>query len=282
MQALLTCTLSLALAVVVCAGAADLDPIRENIDQAKATFDEDMAKYNAAAEAYFAKRERAARDAGNRKLVDQIKVEQKAFAEWGDLPKTGTLELKRIAADAQRVVTTAFRASVKEFVKEKKDKEADGAEKELIAVLVKAHRAAYAADLKPAHTTTIEGWAVEKRKIAINDREFPNAILMHARTNTFSDAEYGLNSGYGLIRGLIVVARPNGVQGKGPQTAVWFEIKDVGKKKNLWVSKRVPNYDDPQDFAINISSVDVLNLSVHCPGTHEYCHSHWLDALLIR
>jgi hypothetical protein len=112
------------------AGAHAPDEIGQRLDQAKATFRQDMealqkaatehlgkreaalgndakekayqadmAKFRQAVKVYLDKREDFARQNGNKKLVDEIKADRKAFEDRGELPKTMPAALKRTQMD---------------------------------------------------------------------------------------------------------------------------------------------------------------------------------------
>jgi hypothetical protein len=63
------------------------DPIKVKLDAAKKTYSTDMDKFQKAVTDWFDKREKSAREIGNKKEVDKIKIEREAFvskAELGD------------------------------------------------------------------------------------------------------------------------------------------------------------------------------------------------------
>jgi hypothetical protein len=125
----------LVLASPTLAFADDKDPVKEKLFAAKVAYDKEMAAFRKAAGEWFDKREEAARKAGDKKLVDQIKVERKAFDEGGELPKAAPAAIRQKPAAARKVLEAAYADAVKAYIKAKKDDEAAAIEKELGAFL---------------------------------------------------------------------------------------------------------------------------------------------------
>jgi hypothetical protein len=109
----------------------DKDPVREKLFAAKVAYDKEITQYRTQAGNWFDKREDAARKDGNKKLVDQIKAERKAFDEEGELPKSVPATIKQKQAAAKKALEASYEQAVKEYVKAKKDDEAAAVEKEL-------------------------------------------------------------------------------------------------------------------------------------------------------
>src|SRR6266545_6647356 len=99
------CTIVALLLSVACAAADDgKDPVKEKLFAAKVAYDKEMAAYRAAVGEWLDKREEAARKAGDKKLVDQVKAERKAFDEDGELPKGAPTALKLRPAAARKAL----------------------------------------------------------------------------------------------------------------------------------------------------------------------------------
>lgn len=131
----------LATVLLSAAGVDDADQVREKLVKAKADYEAEMAKYRKEGAAWFDKREEAARKDGNKKLVDQIKVERTAFEEKGNLPKvenvlkgdaTDLARLSKQKAMAQTGLVKAYEFAIRDYTKANKDKEAAAVEKELV------------------------------------------------------------------------------------------------------------------------------------------------------
>ncbi|MCE9565513.1 MAG: hypothetical protein K8U57_26120 [Planctomycetes bacterium] len=123
---------TMALAVMLACGlsAADEDPIKEKLATAKVAYDAEMGLYRKSAGEWFDKREADARKDGNKKLVDQIKVERTTFDEIGDLPKTAPNPLRLKPILAKKTLEGAYSLAVKEYTKAKKDDKATAIEEE--------------------------------------------------------------------------------------------------------------------------------------------------------
>jgi hypothetical protein len=117
------------------ASGGDKDPVREKLFAAKVAYDKEMAAFRKAAGEWLDRREDAARKAGDKKLVDQIKEERKAFDEGGELPKAAPTAIRQKPTAARKVLEAAYADAVKAYVKAKKDDEAAAVEKELGAFL---------------------------------------------------------------------------------------------------------------------------------------------------
>lgn len=256
------------------------DPIRDKLNASKAAFEAEMEKYDKAVVEYFEKREEAARNDVNKKLVAQIKLERLAYDESGDLPKESSANVRMLGADAQKKLEAEYQSAAKGYFKAKKDKEADGVEKEILLVLLKAKRATYVVEMKPFETTSIKDVGIGRSPKTVKDSEYDQAIIMHPGERKFSEGVYKLNQKYTSFRGKVAVTRPPGENQKGPETAATFEI--LGNGKSLWKSKPAVVFDEIQEFSISLRAVDNLILRVHCPGSNTGCHAHWLDPLLIR
>lgn len=107
--------------------------IKIKLYRAKITYENDIKKFRDDVGASFDKREATSRKEGNKKLLDQIKAERKAFNAWGELPKTVPAALRQKPEFARATLEKAYTAAIKGFTKAKQDDEAETAEKEFQA-----------------------------------------------------------------------------------------------------------------------------------------------------
>jgi hypothetical protein len=121
----------LGMAVTVWGDEKEKDPVREKLFAAKVAYDKEMSQFRAQVDEWFDKREEEARNAGDKKAVDLVKMERKAFEEEGDLPKGVPVALKQKPLMARRALEAAYSEAVKAYTKTKKDDEAAAVEKEL-------------------------------------------------------------------------------------------------------------------------------------------------------
>lgn len=121
-------------AVVVCAGvlaAGDDDPIRAKLLTAKNAYDAEVRAARKQTEDWFDKREEAARKAGDKKLVDQIKAERTEYEDDGELPKNAPAAIRTRQDKALKALEATYAQAVKDYTKAKKDTEAAAVEAEL-------------------------------------------------------------------------------------------------------------------------------------------------------
>jgi hypothetical protein len=118
-----------------CVAADDeKDPVREKLFAAKVAYDKDTAAVRKSTTDWLDKREGAARKAGDKKAVDQIKLDRKAFEEEGTLPKTAPADLQQKRTAARKALENAYTQAVKDYIRAKKDDLAAAVEKEWEAV----------------------------------------------------------------------------------------------------------------------------------------------------
>ncbi|VTR93443.1 unnamed protein product [Gemmata massiliana] len=127
--------LVIGLLVSVCAATGDEaeDPIKDKLVAARAAYDAELVQYAELVGEWFDKREDAARKDGNKKLVDQVKVERKVFDKTGELPRDVPAAIPQKKAVARRTLEAAYTQAIKEYTRAKKDDKAEAAEKGLVA-----------------------------------------------------------------------------------------------------------------------------------------------------
>jgi hypothetical protein len=114
--------------------AAEDDLVKAKLDKAKAVYDAQLDKLCGNLVKSLQDKEEAARKAGNKKLVDQVKTEREAFETRGDLPKSiSTANFTRDCKQARATLELAYTTAIKEYTKAKMDDEAAVVEKDLEA-----------------------------------------------------------------------------------------------------------------------------------------------------
>src|SRR5579883_166663 len=106
------------------------DPVADKLEKAKMKFLEDGKKIDALVMKYFEDKEKQARAAGNKKLVDQIKDERKAYEERGALAGNAPASLKKMIAAQRAALESAYAQAIKDYIRMKQDDEATAVEKE--------------------------------------------------------------------------------------------------------------------------------------------------------
>ncbi|MBX9584415.1 MAG: hypothetical protein K2X87_29290 [Gemmataceae bacterium] len=130
--------LALVLAAVV-AHAADTDPIKAKLDQAKARYEQDIEKHRKEVGKWFdGEIEKARGLKDNKKAVDRLTEERAAFESSGLLPDTKSAKQFREKGEAARAaLDRAYQAAVKSYTSPdiKNDKAAAAVEKEFVKYL---------------------------------------------------------------------------------------------------------------------------------------------------
>jgi hypothetical protein len=103
---------------------------RAKLNTARAAYDASVEKYRADACDWFDKRERTAREKGDKKQVDLILEERRAFEDRDELPSAAPPAVKDILTKAQKTMDAAYRAGVAEHTMAKNDADAAAVEKE--------------------------------------------------------------------------------------------------------------------------------------------------------
>ena len=111
----------------------DTDPVKVKLDKAKAAYALEEEKFKQDIGSFFDKREDAARKAGDKKGVDLVKTERKAFEDRNELPATAPKAAKQRLATAKTALEKAYALAVKEYTMAKMDAMATVVEKELAA-----------------------------------------------------------------------------------------------------------------------------------------------------
>jgi hypothetical protein len=121
----------LSCACATCADEKDKDPVKEKLFAAKVAYDKEMAAFRKAVDDWFDRREEIARKDGNKKLVDQVKVERKAFDDAGELPRGAPVAMQQKHDRARKALEAAYAEAVKAYTRAKKDDLAAATDKEL-------------------------------------------------------------------------------------------------------------------------------------------------------
>jgi hypothetical protein len=111
---------------------AGRDDPQEKVVKAKAAYTSETEKLRSVVLAGFDKKEEKARSKGDKKLVDEIKLQRAALEEFEEWPTDMPAELRTRLTKARTQVETAYALAIKECTKAKKDDEAAALEKELL------------------------------------------------------------------------------------------------------------------------------------------------------
>jgi hypothetical protein len=108
------------LAVACAALAQDKDPVKEKLAAAKAAYDGELQQFRKAVGEWLDKREADARKDGDRKVVEQVKEERKAF-EAGELPKGAPAAIQQKPAQAKKAMESAYAEALQAYTKANRD-----------------------------------------------------------------------------------------------------------------------------------------------------------------
>jgi|GEM_PF-6937602 len=106
----------------------DKDPIKEKLFAAKVAYDKEMRQIRKQATEWLDKREETFRNAGDKKGLDQVREERKAFEEFGELPKYMPTAVQQKQTQAKKKLEAAYAEAVKAYIRAKKDDEAAAVE----------------------------------------------------------------------------------------------------------------------------------------------------------
>jgi hypothetical protein len=107
------------------------DEVKKKLDTARTAYKSELEKFRSAVNEWFDKRMDEARKDGNKKAVDQIKLERERFSTKGDLPQQTPGSLSSMPKTARTRLESAFEAAIKEYTKAALDKQAAAIEAEL-------------------------------------------------------------------------------------------------------------------------------------------------------
>jgi len=127
---------TICLAIILATSAAD-DPIRGNLEEAKLAFEQREGDLSKEVLAQLEKRDDAARKAKkiDRRLLDQIKAERRAFVESKEVPTLVSGDLKAKIRDSRAKFAAAFEVASDAYLRAKNDDQAAAVTRELEAFL---------------------------------------------------------------------------------------------------------------------------------------------------
>jgi hypothetical protein len=272
------------------ARADDAEAVKETLFQAKKAYDGETQKFRKAVAELLDKREGAARQAGNKKLVDQIKFEQKAFENEGELPTGVPIALLVQMRTARTTLDKVYAASVKAYVRLKDDAAAEAIEKEQkrfqVSSLVLCGKRTYLATLKHNELKDEKDWFTDNGKqygtglpFKRDGRFAPHSIQTHPASRAAAEVHYQLGGKWSAFRTSVGVPKIED-DAEPPSSALTFEI--LGDGKSLWKSEPVTKLDTLQACELSVAKVKVLTLRVHCPGENRYARAVWFEPVVVE
>lgn len=265
------------------ARAEDAGTVRKRLDAAKKAYERDAERFNKAVADLLARREADARRLGNKRLVDQVKVEQRVFERLGYHPPLPPPLLSQIKA-ARATLDRAYSAAVKDYVRLKEDAAAESTEKEqqkfaLDSALLLGKRT-YLANLKPFDVRVWNNaFENDAGQFKLGGEAVPHGVFMHPNFRGDASASYALPPK--AVAFCAVVGVPKHERGQGnPASPLVFEV--LGDGVSLWKSEPVEKLDTPQACAVRVGKVKTLTLRVHCPREHGGAHAVWFAPAVVE
>ena len=276
------------LMVAICpARADDVDMAKGKLFQAKKAYDDEMQKFKKTIADLLDKREDTARNAGNKKVVDQIKAEREAFEKTGELPSVVTSAIREPVVLARTKLDKAYTVAIKEFVRLKTDDVAEATEKEQqdfifsSALLIGKKR--FVSSLNP---TNIKVWndmfEKDSSEYEMDGKKIPHSVFMHADNKGEGKGEASVS--YTLAaKSMAFIASmgiPKHLEGQEqPYSAATFEV--LGDGKSLWKSEPIAKIGTFQTCRLDIEKVKTLTLRVTCKD-NRWIHAVWFGPVVIE
>jgi len=262
------------------AQANDVEMVKEKLFQAKKDYDAEALKFKKVVTDWFDKRDEDARNAGNKKMVDQIKSERTAFDMTGEISRLVPASVRDTMIAARSKLDRAYTTAVKDFLRFKADDTAEATEKERLSVLVTSAflygKRTHLATLKPFDVKTArDGFGIDILKL--KGEEFPRSISLHPPSKGLSQVRFTLAGKWSALRVRAGVPEfPD--TAKPPASELTYEV--LGDDVSLWKSKPAKTLNEFQACDVCVQKVKILTLRVHCPDLEDWCRAMWLEPIL--
>jgi hypothetical protein len=276
------------------ARADDAEAVKEKLFQAKKAYDAEVQKFKKAITDQLDKREDDARKAGNKKQVDQIKVERDAFEKTGELPQMVPSSIREPVTAARTKLDKAYTTAVKEYLKSKMDDAADATEKErqefILNWSLMFGKKTYLAslkhfDVKVWNNTFVNNGTFrlyendERIRIKIKGDFVPHSIFLHTSDKEDAQVKYPLGGKWTAFRATIGVPKIKDNQ-EDPFSPLIYEV--LGDGKPLWKSEPVTKIDAFQICTVNVEKVKTLMLRIQAPEKNGWAWTFWIEPILVE
>lgn len=257
------------------------DSTTEKLLVSKEAYDAEMSMFRKSIDEYFSVREDAARRKGDKELVDQITMERDAFLERGQLPKSLPQGLVQRLVKVRHVMEIAYRNAIKEFVREKKDKQAADSEQELETFLCSSPLFVFLFDVDHFDVRIIQDKVYKyffKAPVTIGDKNFEWSIFTHPRAKEPNSVSFRLMKKWNTFVSEVALDQPT----KNPKLGSFVTFEVLGDGKLLWRSKPTTLFEQIQRVQLDVSSVNTLTLKAQCDGDHFNCWAWWLNPKVLK
>lgn len=274
---------ALAVALAVCsARAADVDDVKEKLFEAKKEYDAETRKFRTAVNESLDKREDAARKAGDKKAVDQVKTDRERYEKSGELPRDTSKALLTQIGAARAKLDKAFATAVKDLIRMKEDTAAEAVEKEY----GKFQTDAAIQFGKRTNLSVVKAFDVKVEQadyfkpdlpVKIDEVVTPHCVFMHPPARGSSQASYPLAGKYAALQASVGV--PYGKQ-LNPKLASAITFEVLGDGKVLWKSEPATEANAFQTAQVKVAGVKTLTLRTTSAGHNGAAWAHWFGPIL--
>jgi S1-C subfamily serine protease len=111
--------------------------------------------------------------------------------------------------------------------------------------------------------------------VKFNGAKAPKAISMAPPSGGYSTVKYRLDKKSSFFKSTIGLHESE----RASATPLTFEV--LGDGKSLWKSKAIKAQKETDECLVDVSTVDVLELRVHCPGSLDSARAIWVNPELL-
>ena len=270
------------------APADDAAAVQEKWEAAKHAYNLASEKYTKVLTEQLEKAEEAARKAGDKKALAQVKAEQKAFEKKGYPPASVPVAPRQDLLAARSKLDMAYTDAAKGYIRLKMDEKAEEMEKQqqefVINSGVLAGKWTYLAALKHTdlkHEGFSNNGIVPRLEIPLQfqGEPTPHSIYLHPPGQGFSTMTYQFARKWSAFRATVGLPKIDETT-QNPASKITFEV--LGDGKSLWKSKPADKIEEFQSCQVWIQGVKAITLRVHCPGINAFAQGVWFEPILIE
>ena len=155
---------------------ADDQPTRSEFEVAKSTYESEVSKVDNVISETINKRLAVAKKSGNSRAVEAILAEQKAFAEYGDLPLLTPAVQQRKLSELAKIMDKVYSDELKNLTREMKTGEAEAMEKEQRAFRQRN-------SIRTTRMTLIGAWKLQMGNYTSTYTFYPDGTMFHSTEN---------------------------------------------------------------------------------------------------
>ena len=115
---------------------------------------------------------------------------------------------------------------------------------------------------------------LRRDEIVVDELESMRGLYPHAKAKGECRLKYNLDKQFKRFE-TCVALRDTATNPSGP---FYFEV--VGDGRRLWLSRAIQRRRESQRCSVNVATVKVLELRIHCKGSARQGHTVWLDPVV--